>query len=295
MNMNYPARLNPFLDDDDDNTDSYSFYSAELPPNFPPPPPPHQQQVHMSHLKLPLFWADAPVAWFAAVEAQFRLRRIWSEEERFCNITAALDKMSLKKVVHLVVTPDITQPYSKLKKALLASHLLTDFQRVELILAMEPLGSRKPSELLADMWEVCPADKHNSKFFAALFLQRLPSNIRVLLTHDDHSNLRLLAAKADHLVAFGGQSDTVAATEEVQQEDLVAALPSKNKHQRGGKQNKRQPPPLPPRPQSNNSSKEKHPTALATLARDSAGLCYYHWSYGEKANNCSAPCSWQGN
>ena len=61
------------------------------------------------------------MAWFTAVEAQFKLRRIWTEEERFCNVTAALDKMMLKKVVHLVVTPDIMQPYSKLKEALLAS------------------------------------------------------------------------------------------------------------------------------------------------------------------------------
>ena len=53
---------------------------------------------------------------------QFKLLRIWSEEERFCNVTAALNKMMLKKVVHLVVTPDIVQPYSKLKEALLASH-----------------------------------------------------------------------------------------------------------------------------------------------------------------------------
>ena len=208
--MNYPASLNRFLDDDEDDT--ASFYSAESPPSYPPPPPPHHHQYSMAHLKLPVFWADAPVAWFAAVEAQFQLRRVWSEDKRFCNVTAALDKMTLKKVVHLVVTPDIRLPYTKLKEALLASHQLTDLQRVELILAMEPLGSRKPSELLADMWEVCPADEHNSKFFAALFLQRLPSHIRVLLTHENHADLRLLAAKADRLVAFGGHSSTVAAT-----------------------------------------------------------------------------------
>ena len=286
--MNYPASLNPFLDDDEDDT--ASFYSAESPPSYPPPPPPHHHQYSM---ELPALWADAPVAWFAAVEVQFQLRRVWSEDERFCNVTAALDKMTLKKVVHLVVTPDIRQPYTKLKEALLASHQLTDLQRVELILAMEPLGSRKPSELLADMWEVCPADEHNSKFFAALFLQRLPSHIRVLLTHENHADLRLLAAKADRLVAFGGHSSTVAAAVETPQEDLIAAIPAKARQQRGGKQYKKQPPPLPPRPQSN--SKEKYPTAPATLARDSAGLCYYHWSYGDKANNCSAPCSWQGN
>ena len=167
---------------------------------------------------------------------------------------------------------------------------------MELLLAVEPLGGRKPSELLADMWELCPPDQHNNIFFAALFLQRLPRDIRVLLTHEDHSNLRLLAAKADQLVAFSGKHDTVAAAVDSPQEDLVAALPGRNKQQQRGnnKQSKKQLPPVPPRPQSNNN-KEKYPTAPAALARDSVGLCYYHWSCGDKANNCSAPCSWQGN
>ena len=112
---NYPRSLNPFVDDYYNDDDSYSgtadsFYTAE-PPQFPPPPPP-PPAVHMSHLKLPPFWADAPVAWFAAMEAQFKLRRVWAQEEQFCHVTAALDKMSLKKVVHLVVTPDPLQPYT---------------------------------------------------------------------------------------------------------------------------------------------------------------------------------------
>ena len=40
----------------------------------------------------------------------------------------ALDKLSLKKIVHLVANPDPILPYTKLKEALLASHVLTDFQ-----------------------------------------------------------------------------------------------------------------------------------------------------------------------
>ena len=116
----------------------------------------------------------------------------------------------------------------------------------------------------------------------------------MLLTHQDHTDLRRLAAHADRLVVFGGRTDTVVAAVETSQEELVAAIPGRNKQQLGGKQFKKQPPPLPPPPQNNNG-KEKYPTAPATLARDSAGLCYYHWSYGDKANNCSAPCSWQGN
>ena len=53
------------------------------------------------------------------------------------------------------------------------------------------------------------------------------------------------------------------------QKDLIAVIPAKGKQQKSVKQNKKRPPPLLPRPQ-----KEKYPTALATLNRDSAGLCY---------------------
>ena len=73
---------------------------------------------------------SAPVAWFAAVEAQFQLRQVTSQSERFCHLTAALDKASLKKVVHIVTAPDPLQPYTILKEALLTSHHMTDFQRV---------------------------------------------------------------------------------------------------------------------------------------------------------------------
>ena len=142
------------------------------------------------NLKLPAFWSDALEAWFAAAEAHFKLRHVFLEEERFCHVTAALDKLTLKKVVHIIISLDLVQPYYQLKEALLASHKLTEFQKVELILTMEPL---------ADMSELCPGGQHNNIFFAILFLQRLPSEIRVLLTHEDHTDLRRLAAHADRL------------------------------------------------------------------------------------------------
>ena len=68
------------------------------------------------------------MAWFIAAEAQFELRHVDREKERFCHVTTALDKLSLKKIVHLVANPDPYLPYTKLKEALLASHVLSDFQ-----------------------------------------------------------------------------------------------------------------------------------------------------------------------
>ena len=54
----YPPNLNPFLVDDYDVNSVSSYNTAELPVlDFPPPPLPA-----ISMLKLPAFWADAPVA-----------------------------------------------------------------------------------------------------------------------------------------------------------------------------------------------------------------------------------------
>ncbi len=264
------------------------------PPPVPPPPPPRPLP---SSVKLPPFWPDAPLAWFAAVEAQFRLRGVAREVDRFCLVAAALDKDTVRQVVHLVAEPDPVAPYTRLKDALLASHVLTDFQRVELLLALGPLGDRKPSQLLAEMLELCPRDEHGSKLFAALFLQRMPREIRVLLAHDDHTDLRALAVKADQLLVFHKlqlhESSPVASATCQEDADTVAALRfgGKSGKQNGGKQHggKKQKPPLPP-----NRKKDGPPPPL-DLAQQSSGLCFYHWNFGENARNCRSPCSWQGN
>ena len=36
-------------------------------------------------------------------------------------------------------------------------------------------------------------------------------------------------------------------------------------------------------------------TNPSDIARMGSDLCFFHWSWGEKARNCVAPCRWQGN
>jgi len=296
--------FNPFLDNDDE--EELQHQAALPPPVNPPPPNLAQQNQQQISFKLQPFWVDAPDSWFAAAEVQFRLRRIVAQEDRFCLVVAALDKETLKKVVHLVTAADLENPYEELKTALLLSHQLTDFQRVELLLAMEPLGGRKPSALLADMLELCPAGQHNNIFFVGLFLQRLPRELRVLLTHEDHTDLRCLAAHADRLVAFNGkQPHDVAAAVPEPAEAEVAAVKSGGQHRPF---NKQRPPPVPPRTgakqadggagaaggSSGKGGQSSAPTP-ANLARKGSGLCWNHWKFGENAHRCSQPCSWAGN
>ena len=56
-------------------------------------------------------------------------------------------------------------------------------------------------DLLTEMLELVKPGEEKTQLFAMLFLRRLPAEVRILLTEDDHSDLRALAEKANHCVA----------------------------------------------------------------------------------------------
>jgi hypothetical protein len=88
---------------------------------------------------------------------------------------------------------------------------------------MEPLSGQKPSELLADMNKLKPADE--KQFFAYFFLNRLPRKVRILLSQELVSDMRALAAKADALTALHvpHQHEVAAVTPQKSDNGTVAA------------------------------------------------------------------------
>ena len=62
---------------------------------------------------------------FGIVEAQFHIRQVTSEEDRFTLVASVLPESSARKVAHLLSTPP-ADCYTQLKVALLSSHQLTD-------------------------------------------------------------------------------------------------------------------------------------------------------------------------
>jgi len=156
------------------------------------------------HLVLPPFWGDNVAAWFASAESRFRMKRIYDEWDRYDIVVSALSKDDIRLVLDLVTAPPDDDPYTSLKARLLSTHVKTDYQRIEEMLAMDALGSMKPSQLLAHMLELCPADEERTKFFAYHFLHRLPQELRIMLSEDDHQEVHQLARKADRLWAIHG-------------------------------------------------------------------------------------------
>ena len=261
-------------------------------------------------IKLPSFWSDKPSSWFALAESCFRTRThgITGEQAKFDQLVGALNKESIGRVLDLIEVPPLFSPYAQLKARLLDAH------QVDQLLKMGDLGARRPSELLAAILELCPHGQETSLFFTHLFLCRLPSELRIMLGEDNHQDVRLLITKADKLWALHGQKSSLIATVDQPEEEpsVVAAISSRGRGGRGSRGNigqqptarghQHQPGSQPGGQQSRQVSQQPSGGQTAAtsvspsdLARMGSDLCFFHWSWGDKARNCVAPCSWQGN
>ncbi len=196
--------------------------------------PPMQQQpaARERAVRLPEFWPHAPQIWFARAELQFEVHNVSDERQRFAYAANALSYDTVRLVADLITVPPLVSPYTVLKERLLLSTQLTPVQQAEKILDFALLGDRRPSQLLAEMFEYCPRGEEHTAFFRASFLRRLPADIRVLLHGLDNEPLKDLAVRADQLWLTrppGGAAAVAAVSQDngggaFLDEDLIAAV-----------------------------------------------------------------------
>jgi hypothetical protein len=148
------------------------------------------------------------------------------------------------------------------------------------------------------MIEVCPAGHETSPLIVFLFLQCLPKELRIMLVEDDVNDLRAIGLKADKLCSIHSHQQhgvvasfnssfeppatifvAVSSSHFWQSGVAVAAVAANmargvaREHLISG---------------SGHSSSLNPVAAVyalppSSLARLSAGLCFYHWSFGETA------------
>ena len=270
-----------------------------FPPAFVPAaaPPAHTGSVH-----LPTFWPHAPQMWFVQAECIFHNKRITDSFDRHCLLIAALPHESLRLVMDLAANPPPVGPYEAVKARLLQAHELTPYKKVELIMSMPSLGARKPSQLMSAMLELCPPNQQQSPFFICCFMQRLPRELRILLSEADTTDLKVFTERADALHGHMQESSAVAAVDSLQLEEEYYVQPVR---QGGGA---RRHPSQPVNPSGGQKKKQgteqlaagnaaaaKQEPEISRQARLAAGMCLPHWRWGDKARTCIQPCSWSGN
>jgi hypothetical protein len=236
--------------------------------------------------KLSAFWPSNPASWFATMEGQFFLDGIVDETVKYYMVLRALPESTVDLISDLVEGPLPEQPYTQLKARLLAAHQLSDYQKVEKLSQIPPLGAQKPSELLAAMLKLCPRGQEGSPFFTFFFLHRLPRQLRVLLSDEDHADRRALAVKADRLWAHNAQHahDIVASVSRASDDEETVVAVARNQKRAG----------QPPTRQVKKTGYRSLSAADKKAVADS-GMCYYHWAFADNAKICRKPCSWAEN
>jgi hypothetical protein len=207
----------------------------------------------------------------------------------------------ISQVIDIVDTMPAAGLYEHFKNQLLEVHQLSDYEKFDVLIKMEPMGGRKPSQLLHAMLEFCPVGMEKHLSFHYLYMQRLPQALRTQLGEVQPGDPRGLAARADRLWSVHAPSGGVAAvTDEQDGAAAVEAVKPAARGRggkfrgRGGGRGGQQTSAAKAAPSGGNGAAGT-PAADPTpsdLARMSSGLCFFHWAFADKASKCVPPCTW---
>jgi hypothetical protein len=147
------------------------------------------------------------------------------------------------------------------------------------------------------MLEYCPAGESITAVFTYLFLQRLPREIRVLLSEEELADVRAIADKADCLIAMhvpqhhdacaavasgedSDPGDIVAATQDVRRKKFKLPTAQRPQQQQQGGQ-------------ARWHEASRCPQGVQGGLRMS--MCFYHAKYDEQARYYEEGCLWPEN
>ncbi|KAF6210948.1 hypothetical protein GE061_014061 [Apolygus lucorum] len=136
----------------------------------------HQQNSAMhSNFKPPPFWKANVHIWFKQLEAQFRVKNIVSDDDKYDLIISAIDSSVLTQVTDLVIDPTVECKYEALKERLISCYCESEEKKLQMLLKGISSGEKKPSQLLREMRELANRNV-SEELLKSMWLQQLPSS-----------------------------------------------------------------------------------------------------------------------
>ncbi|KAL4718235.1 hypothetical protein ACJJTC_016861 [Scirpophaga incertulas] len=235
-----------------------------------------QAFINRVSIRTPPFCKDRPSLWFSSLEAQFHINGITQE----------------------------TEPYSKLKNAIISRFSESYEEKVRRLLESEPIGDRKPSSFLRHLRSLA-GPCFPEQLLETIWLNRLPRHVQLILASRKEQTLEDLWDLADQLmeitshtppapVTFEVSSSQAAAPNAADFQDLnrkveeltraVAALtaagPSGGAHHF----------------HCHATSRRRNRSHSRSRSRSrNMQLCWYHDRFASKARKCEQPCQWSNN
>ena len=118
------------------------------------------------------------------MEAKFSTRNITAQKTKFEYVVASLTSEYATEVHDLQLQPPNENPYGVLKEQSVKQTAASEQLRLQQLVNTKELGYWKPTQLLWWMQQLLSGTAPglpNGAFVHELFLQRLPSNVRMVL------------------------------------------------------------------------------------------------------------------
>ena len=242
------------------------------------------QTLSAVQVKIPPFYPQDPTLWFLQVESQFITQRVTSERSKFHYVVGALQPDTVVLVRDLLLNPPAEEPYTQLKQQLIQRTSTSSQQRIQQLLSAEELGDQKPSHLLRRLQQLAGDTPVEASFLRELFLQRLPSQCRLVLAASQDTDVNNLATLADRIMeVMPPQLRPVTSPPAAEEPNHLAELRSEIAALREELHS------MPRRGRSRSRPRSSSPASRS----GSAQLCWYHLRYGDKARKCTSPCARQ--
>ena len=237
----------------------------------------HLDSVNAVAIKIPPFWPADPELWFLQVDALFQTRNITAPKTKFNHVVASISPQAAATVRDIIRAPPAGDAYQVLKESLIKRNAPTRHHCLQQLLHQITLGDRKPSELLRRMRQLHGDGTPDTELLRELFLQRLPKEIRAVLSAmamDTTNTLDNLAETADNMIEATGPSITA-------DDSLLYQTPG----------------------QVNEIEQLRQEVATLRRAKyykqpatpSTNGFCWYHTRFGNRARSCAQPCTFSGN
>ncbi|XP_049948027.1 uncharacterized protein LOC126456319 [Schistocerca serialis cubense] len=137
-----------------------------------------QQAVSRIAIRLPPFWPDNPVLWFAQAEASFSCAGITVEATKFALIVSQLDQRYAAEVQDIITAPPEAGAYARLKSELIRRVAASQEDRIRQVLTQEEIGDRKPSQYLRHLRSKVDTVTVPDSLLRTLWSSRLPPQIK---------------------------------------------------------------------------------------------------------------------
>ena len=118
-----------------------------------------EAKVSAVTVKLPPFWPDKALLWFAQAEAQFTIKNITTSKTKYAHAMTMLDSKTAELAMDIIANPPDDNPYEALKTRLTNAYSISDDEKADRLLdigapfAMEVLPNSASRQRLFDAVE----------------------------------------------------------------------------------------------------------------------------------------------